>query len=417
MMEKKSKIAVIGGGLSALLIAEGLQRKGYEKVSVFEKNERLGGKLHSIDYKGRSYELGAIFGLPSYSNLIELMKRLNIKADGPRLSRTNYNSQGQRIMSIPKKDLRQFIEEFERLPEILNKYDSLKKPNIVDLEPSIMKPFLDWCEIYNFQVLKSVFIQYFTIFGLGDINEVPAIYVLKTINYKDLMSFMDIPHIYTWKSGVSILAETLASRIKDISLSQEIKDIRISQEDNLYIQTPYEEIAFDKVIITAPLDGFSHSDIWDKETKEYLETIKYQYFNVYTFIVDNMPRGCGCMLDNLSSSRQGHLTIWDSRWDDSNNEGLLTVYAYNPPGNSKSSALKYIKEDLEKMGIKNPKLYQVKHWNHSPHVESKSLERGFYNKLESIQGQKNIFLAGEIMSGVSIENSIRYSEYFLEKYF
>lgn len=66
MDRRDYRIAIVGGGLSGLFIAYDLQRKGYKNVTVFEKEERLGGKLNTIWYKGKSYELGAIFGLPSY---------------------------------------------------------------------------------------------------------------------------------------------------------------------------------------------------------------------------------------------------------------------------------------------------------------------------------------------------------------
>ena len=55
------KVAIIGGGLSGLVIAEGLQRKGYKNVTVFERDNRVGGKLYTIWYKGKSYEFGALF--------------------------------------------------------------------------------------------------------------------------------------------------------------------------------------------------------------------------------------------------------------------------------------------------------------------------------------------------------------------
>src|SRR5690554_2416183 len=127
-MNKEDRIAVVGGGLSGLVIGEGLQRKGYNNVTLLEENTRLGGKLHTIMYKGKSYELGAIFGLPSYLNLKALMKRLNIKVDGPKLSRINYNAEGEKIMPIPKEDIQGFVEELQDLPKVLERYKSLGRP-------------------------------------------------------------------------------------------------------------------------------------------------------------------------------------------------------------------------------------------------------------------------------------------------
>lgn len=417
MANKDERIAVIGGGLSGLVMADGLQRRGYKNVSLFEKEDRLGGKLNTIFYRGKSYELGAIFGLPSYTNLENLMKSLGIKADGPKLSRTNYNSDGRKVMPIAKEELAGFVEEMDRLPQVLSKYKSLESPSIKDLETPLMVPFSKWCDFHDFKVLKTIYLHYFTIFGLGDIDEVPALYVLRTMSYKHLMSFMKIPQFYTWKNGTSTLAFHLGQRIKDIRLGQAVKDISILSSGALQLETQYEKLEFDKVVITAPLDQFTHLRIWNEDIRECIKSIKYQDFNVYAFIVDKVPKGCGCILDNLASTRKGHIIIWDSRWHPSGGEGMVTLYAYNPPKNSKKSALEYLKEDLARLGIKKARLYQAKAWKHCPYVDTDTLQKGFYDKMEASQGRNNIFLAGEIMSMLSIENSIGYSNDLLDRFF
>lgn len=417
MNKSDCKVAVVGGGLSGLVIAEGLQRRGYENVTVFEKSERLGGKLHTIWYKGKSYELGAIFGLPSQLNLRALMKRLNIKADGPKLSRSNYNVNGQKIMPIPKENLGDFVEELDRLPRVLSMYNSLKNASNENTEYSLMLPFSEWCDMHEFQILKTIYVQYFTIFGLGNIEEVPALYVLRIMNYDHLMSFMDLPKFYTWNNGVSSLAEALGSQIKDIRLGQRVIDISLSSKETLWVKTQYELLEFDRVILTAPLEQFLDLHFWDSDMKKCLKSIKYQSFNVYAFIVDKIPKGCGCILENLSPNRQGHITIWDSRWDEYHGEGMVILYAYDPAKNSEKSSLDIIKDDLLNLGIKNLRLYQAKHWRHCPYVDTISLKNGFYDKMEKMQGKNNVYLAGEIMSTLSMENCIRYSQDLLERFF
>lgn len=411
------KVAVIGGGLSGLIIAEGLQEKGYKDVTVFEKDERLGGKLHTIWYKGKSHELGAIFGLPSHTNLKALMKRLNIKADGPKLSRVNYNANGQKIMPIPKEELEDFVKEMNRLPSVLAMYKSLENTSVENIESSLMFPFSKWCDIHNFQILKTIYVHYFTIFGLGNIDEVPALYVLKIMNYEHLMSFMELPEFVTWEYGVSSLIECLSREIKDIRLGQKVTDISLSGHETLLVQTQFEVLEFNRVIITAPLDQFSYLQFWDQDMKEHLSSIKYQLFNVYAFIADKIPKGCGCVLENLSPSRQGHIIIWNSRWDACHGGGMVMLYAYNHPNNLKISSLDLIKGDLLKLGIQNPRLYQTKRWQHCPYVDTLALENGFYDKVEEMQGKNNVFLAGEIMSTLSMENCIRYSQDLLNRFF
>ena len=68
-----------------------------------------------------------------------------------------------------------------------------------------MLPFSKWCDINQLRVLKCVYSHYFTSYGLGDIDAMPALYVLRILNYDNLMSFMELPEFSTWKKGVSSL--------------------------------------------------------------------------------------------------------------------------------------------------------------------------------------------------------------------
>lgn len=411
------KIAIIGGGISGLVIAEGLQKKGYKNITVFEKEDRIGGKLDTIWYQGKAYELGALFGLPSHRHLKALLKTFNIKVDGPKLSRVNYDINGIKIMQIPKAELNHFADELDRLPDVLAEYESLEKDNICKVESPLMLPFAQWCDMNGFRILKTVYIHYFTSYGLGYIEDVPALYVLKTLTYDNLMSFMAFPEFFTWKEGVSSLIHSLQQEIKDIRLAQCVKKISLSKHKKLYIHTEFEILEFHRVIITAPFNQFSNIYEEDDEMKEFLSAIKYQAFNVYAFIAEKIPEGCGCILENLDKEKKGHIVVWNSRWRPTKGEELVVVYAYDNPGNSKGDSFKVIENDLIRLGIQNPRLYRFKQWQHAPYVETEILKKGFYEKMAAMQGQNNIFFAGEIMSTVTMDNCIQHATYLMNKYF
>jgi diapolycopene oxygenase len=62
----RKKVAVIGSGLGGLSAAISLRAAGYE-VDVFEKNDRVGGKLNVSEKDGFTFDLGpSIFTLPQY---------------------------------------------------------------------------------------------------------------------------------------------------------------------------------------------------------------------------------------------------------------------------------------------------------------------------------------------------------------
>ena len=63
---KNPRVVVIGAGLGGLSAAISLRAAGYE-VEVFEKNERIGGKLNVMEKDGFTFDLGpSIFTLPQY---------------------------------------------------------------------------------------------------------------------------------------------------------------------------------------------------------------------------------------------------------------------------------------------------------------------------------------------------------------
>ena len=416
-MDNQKRIAVVGGGLSGLVVAEGLQRKGYKQVTVFEKADRVGGKLETIWYRGKSYEMGALFGLPDQKHLKKLMKLLAIKTDGPKVARVNYDKNGNRIMQIPKEALGLFVEELDRLPDVLARYQSLEHAGIVDLEPDLTLPFSDWCRMHDFQILNTVYAHYFTSYGLGNVEEMPTVYVLRILNYGNLMSFMDFPKFSTWKSGVSILIEGLQERIEDLRLAQGVKRIGVTANGRLEVETELETEEFERVVIASPLDQFADLYADDEEMSRYLGQIRTHRYNVFAFRIKTPLEGSGCILENLAMERRGHAVIWYSRWDSSGEEPLLMVYAYDAPNSKTEETLKQVKADLLQMGIPDPQLYQFRRWNQCPHVEGDVLRSGFYQKMAAMQGWKGIYLAGEIMSTVSMDNCIWHSQDLVDRYF
>ncbi len=75
------RIAVIGGGPSGTAAAHALKQKGY-KVIIIEKDNRLGGRICSIELDGQCFEMGAGFvttGL--YANTFHFLEASGLKND------------------------------------------------------------------------------------------------------------------------------------------------------------------------------------------------------------------------------------------------------------------------------------------------------------------------------------------------
>jgi protoporphyrinogen/coproporphyrinogen III oxidase len=68
----KKHIIVIGGGIAGTAAAYNLNKKGYI-VTILEKNDRLGGRIHSVSVNGVAVELGAGFLTNSYYNVLSFI--------------------------------------------------------------------------------------------------------------------------------------------------------------------------------------------------------------------------------------------------------------------------------------------------------------------------------------------------------
>jgi protoporphyrinogen oxidase len=73
----KKKVAVVGGGVMGLTLAYELVKKGYD-VTVFEKDDRLGGMSASFDFDGLIVERYYNFFCKPDTPIFELLKELGI---------------------------------------------------------------------------------------------------------------------------------------------------------------------------------------------------------------------------------------------------------------------------------------------------------------------------------------------------
>lgn len=76
---KNKKVSIVGAGLGGLSSAIYLASEGY-KVEVFEKNDKVGGKLNYLERDGFKFDLGpSIFTMPHIFN--ELFEKMNKKME------------------------------------------------------------------------------------------------------------------------------------------------------------------------------------------------------------------------------------------------------------------------------------------------------------------------------------------------
>lgn len=414
-MNHNARICIIGAGVSGLATAHYLEKIGYKNVTVLEAENRVGGKCCSIEYNGKVYELGSILFFDHNYHMMDLIEEYNITNFGPILYRGYFDENGKVISQIDNEEMGEFRRQFYRLPNILKPYEHIWEPGLVDIPKELCIPFSEWCIKNEIPLVQKAYIPPFTAFGYGFFEEIAAIYVLKYLDFQILNSFIEVIHQMTLVDGLQSLWEKVASSLEDVRLNTKVQSIK--RNDQITIETNLDTLEFDKLIIACPLDkSLKFLDV-SKEESYLFSQIEYNDFYVFAYKLDNIPEVCGYIPINFSLDRLGHLTVWYYRWADVAHNDLVTVYAVDKGTQTTRQIKEKVEEDLKKLGITNKGLYTFKKWKHFPHVSCEQLNKGYFNRLNNIQGVNNTYYTGELLSFSIMEECIAYSKALIEKYF
>ena len=124
--------------------------------------------------------------------------------------------------------------------------------------------------------------------------------------------------------------------------------------------------------------------------------------------------------ENMTPETMGHLMVFYHRWPDCGPQPLVTFTLRNhkykadvPFEVAKETTL----NDMSISGLPVEKVERVDDWYYFPHVNSEDYADGWYDKVESMQGQNNTFYAGEVMAFGDMEETVEYSRDLIRRFF
>ena len=256
---KGKTIAVVGAGVSGLTAAYRLQQGG-AKVTVFERNDYVGGRTRSARKGGFIFDLGALVMLPTYKNVYALIKELGIEShihrtyprlaivrDGKRHS-FDYehpirSALGLRLLSWPSK-----LKLLKLLPVLARYWSRLNYRSMGDIEPLDHESTRDYClRVLNEEIEDYVANPFIRINSLTDTRSAPVgEWIWQLAAYK-------APLIFQLDRGMVFYAESLA-RSLDVRLNTPVSkvEIRDGKVAVAWQGTEGGEAIFDACIVAVP---------------------------------------------------------------------------------------------------------------------------------------------------------------------
>ncbi len=138
---------------------------------------------------------------------------------------------------------------------------------------------------------------------------------------------------------------------------------------------------------------------------ELFSKIQYNYYYTFAFVIKTFPFdrdiSRGYLPENMNKKNQGKIMFFYRRYLDSE---LCTFYLIANQKHNEQQLKSDVKNQLEKIGFIIDREYTYVKWKYFPHVSSEDMKNGFYEKLESIQGQNNTYIA--VLSSVKYINPV-----------
>lgn len=415
-------IAVIGGGVSGLTAATYLHQRGYA-VSVFEKEDRVGGQVYSKFIRsalpvgelgsgtpfcelGPPSELGAVIAFEGeFTELADSlgisqqnfqMKYIIYKEDG---TMTTYN---EAIMSMGR--IKFFLEMFF-LRRLFCKYPEIQEPGLANHHKALFVPFETFARRNGFPVFGKALTSLFVATGYGYDDTIPAAYYLKllaTIINPDLT--LNARKIFP--CGFSSFLEAIAAELPDVILETKITSISRPNGQQIQLTDQAGNVYFyDKLIIGCPLETISSiMDVNEEESDLFKRITTYPYLTTYfdgSYLNEQNDEDNALFIayeENESEERQNHINLLIAK-----NEELASSAAAWQIMKDKTSveeATGVLKEDLMKYHKLN--ITEIRHqeyWkSYFPVVSTEDFLAGFHDRIENLQGDQNTYYLGPSLS-------------------
>lgn len=286
-MERKQNILIVGAGITGLVCALELLKKGYN-VTVIEKENKVGGLARSFNYENMIFDIGPHRFFSNKASINDyILKIFNndyivIQRKSAVLFENKYFSWPLNILSVFKMSFKNIVNILKDIlflekKEIKNYEDFVKNKYGKTLYEAFFKDYAE--KFFNIDAKNLSYVwakesidRVFIVKKMTTIFSV-ILYFIKNSFIKEKKFF------YSNKKGIQLFADNLFKQIVDfggkINCSADVNGIEIQNNKIVSISFNKEkEKNIDKVIWTAPITTIS-SLLNIKTTLEYTNLVLF----------------------------------------------------------------------------------------------------------------------------------------------
>jgi predicted NAD/FAD-binding protein len=410
------RICIIGAGAAGLSAAHFLRKRGYSRVVVLESGDRVGGKCCSLALGDAIVEAGALGATGSYREVLALARETGTRVVEPPNQFVFDERTGKflRLNTAFRKSLSAAsVAALLRYFLAALRHRSLRRPGFSGVPPQLSRPFSEWAAQHGMAALAPVLELPVTGFGYGALDMTPTAYVLKYIHAANFLTLLRLAlsrsASYRIAGGYEGLWRAVARNL-DVRLGSRVLGVR--RDSAIRLTTPSEQLECDVLLLAAPLDqALSYLDASSTE-QALFSRICYNTYHVTLCRTRGLP-DASVSIHPLPGP--GATCLLARGWATTE---LTVAYAYGAPGeHSPAELTRKLEQTIQNLGGSLLAVEQQMAWRYFPHVGAELMASGYYDRLEALQGDRNTYFAGSLLSFETVEDVVAYSKRLVERFF
>lgn len=282
---KNKKIVIIGAGVSGLIAAQNLEKEGFKPV-IYDKNDRVGGRVQTDYIDGYSFDKGFQILLPNYpaaEKYLDLdLLNLRYFSAGAMVFKKNYAGK----LGNPTKDfdllfptLFSKLVTFSDKLKIFRLKSRIQKKSFDDIFSSENKTTLQYLKDFGFtdRAIDNFFQPFYAGIFLED--QLKTSCRMFEFTFK---LFLDTKAAIPEK-GIQAIPNQLANKLRKTTFHFNTRVEKV--EDHIITLSSGEQVEYDYVIITTDPSHFIGN--LNNQTQDW-KSVDNLYFEVSTRVI-NMP--------------------------------------------------------------------------------------------------------------------------------
>ena len=328
------KIAIVGSGISGLTCAYLLNRE--HDITVFEKNDYVGGHTHTheIEYDGEELSVDSgfiVYNEWTYPNFIKLLDQLGVERQLTRIGfsvkseKNNLEYAGHSLNGLFAQRSNFFRPSFMRILFSMRRFNAEARDDLGTLDPQITLG--QYLTSNNY---PREFIQHYIIpIGAAiwstvpkQMMDVPAVFFIRFFENHGLLQVVNRPNWWVISGGSKKYVEKMIYDFKGkIRLSTPVKNVKrgIDSITVKFGSNGLEKENFDSIIFACHSNqSLAMLDSPSKQEEEVLGAIKYQKNDALLHFDDS-----------ILPKRKNAWSSWNYLLDEDPNRAVALTYNMN----------------------------------------------------------------------------------------